>query len=106
MHSDTATLISTSDVQIERLVSTQELRGRMDQFRPIIYANIIDNEKQARDYNFKGCLPKFSEGDYVLVLRDDFFESQEICWRCRGPPRITKAHNDYDLTSRTCALVT
>lgn len=36
----------------------------------------------------------FSEGDYVLVAREDLFECEKLCIRCRGPRRVTKALTD------------
>lgn len=43
----------------------------------------------------KGQLAKFSEGDYVLVAREDLFEDEKLCLRCRGPRQVVKELSDY-----------
>ena len=43
----------------------------------------------------RGDLPNFTEGDYVLVAREDFFAGEKLAVRWRGPRRIIKALNDY-----------
>lgn len=37
----------------------------------------------------------FSEGDFVLVAREDFFAGGKLCWRWRGPHRVDTPLNDY-----------
>lgn len=43
-------------------------------------------------------LPKFSEGDYVLVAREDFSAGEKLALRWRGPRRVVKAVSDYVYT--------
>lgn len=40
-------------------------------------------------------MAKFSEGDYVLVTREHFYESEKLCMRWWGPRRVTKCLSDY-----------
>lgn len=43
----------------------------------------------------RSALPNFTEGDYVLVARNDFTAKEKLSLRWRGPRRIIKAINDY-----------
>lgn len=95
MRSDTSTPVSVNDAQIERAINIEELTASMAALRPIVQESVTENRRRAREHLSKGRLPNFSEGDYVLVARDDFFEGEKLCLRWRGPRRIIKAHNDY-----------
>lgn len=95
LRSDTATIVSVNDAQIERFVNVQNLLDRMEHLRPLVHNDVSDNRKRAREHNSKGQLPNFSEGDYVLVARNIFFEGEKLCLHWRGPRRIIKALSDY-----------
>lgn len=50
---------------------------------------------RARQYKNKGSLVNFSEGDYVLVARVQFFGKEKLCIRWRGPRCVLKLMNEY-----------
>lgn len=67
----------------------------MAALRPIVHESVTENRRRAREQLSNGLLPHFSEGDYVLVARDDFFKGGNLCLHWRGLRRIFKAHNGY-----------
>lgn len=95
IRSDTSALVRVNEAQIERSSNTSNLISHMEKLHPIIHDAVIENQKRAREHLSKGRLSNFSEGDYVLVARNEFFEDEKLCLRSRGPRRIVKAHNNY-----------
>lgn len=67
----------------------------MDALHPVVDESVTTQRARMRNARHKGELPNFSDGDYVLVARDDFHANEKLCLRWRGPRRITKCLNDY-----------
>lgn len=67
-----------------------------DQIRTNVQANLQNNRKHAMNTALVGPLPKFSEGDFVLVARSEFYTVENLGVRWRGPLCIFsfKENND------------
>lgn len=69
---------------------------RVEELLPIIQDVLQDKQRRVRDWTSKGKVPNFSNGDFVLVPREDFTASEKLSLRWRGPLRIVKALNNYE----------
>ena len=67
----------------------------MEELHPLINFTLQQNRQNQRDAQSRGELANFSEGDYVLVARKDFFQGEKLCLRWTEPRRVTKALNHY-----------
>ena len=91
----TVTPITVSEAQREWLLSVQKLKDRIGEMHPVVQETVRKNREKARRAASRGSLPNFTEGDYVLVAREDFFAGEKLALRWRGPRRIIKALSDY-----------
>lgn len=87
--------VTMSETQLERAMNVSTLVTAMDALHPVVDASLHVHRNRARNTRSKGQLANFSEGDYVLVAREQFFEGEKLCLRWRGPRRVVKALNDY-----------
>lgn len=90
-----SSVVTLTDIQRERALHVDSLIKYMDQLHPMIHSQLQKNRSQSRSVRSRGELANFTEGDYVLVAREDFFENEKLCLRWRGPRRVIKALNDY-----------
>lgn len=67
----------------------------MDNVHPLVHSHTQKERERIRDARCKGQLASSSEGDYVLVAREDFFEGEKLCLRWCGPRRVVKALREY-----------
>lgn len=99
--------VSLADAQIESTFNIQQLVKIMDNLHPRIHAHVMAQRQRMRASKSRGELANFTEGDYVLVAREEFFEGEKLCLRWRGPRRVLTALNDYifrveDLRNGNC----
>lgn len=87
--------LSLTEAQRERTLKISNLQKLAAELHPMVNQTLQHNRQRARDAQSRGFLPKFVEGDYVLVARDEFFEGEKLCLRLCGPRRIVKVLNDY-----------
>lgn len=83
------------EVQVERAVNKEKLILHMADLHPMIHDAITKSRKRAKEHLSKSLLPNFTEEDYILVVRDGFFESEKLCLRWRDLHRILKVHNGF-----------
>lgn len=95
MSSDTARPVTIAEVIQRRALDVHALQERMQALRPVVESSLQANRARARTAAERGELANFTEGDYVLVARDEFHAGEKLCLRWRGPRRVTKAINDY-----------
>lgn len=70
---------------MERLFNT------VSKLRPIVQKALQDNRERQRSQS----APNFTEGDFVLVAREDFSAGENFSLRWRGTRRIVRSVNDY-----------
>lgn len=87
--------VTVSDVARERVLNVDMLCKRVTELHPVIQDVLQDNRRRMRDRTSKGKLPNFSNGDFVLVAREDFTAGEKLSLRWRGPRRIVTALNNY-----------
>lgn len=57
----------------------------MDELHPLVEHLLKQERELLRETRQKGELPRFSEGYYVLMTRDDFHRGEKLCLRWSGP---------------------
>lgn len=67
----------------------------MTEIHPAVQESIMKSRENPRNENGCGVLPKFTEGDLVLVIQSNFNASEKLAIRWRGPRCIKKAVTDY-----------
>ena len=87
--------MSISDIQKDRTLNIDSLKTFIADLHPIVQSAVSTNRSRGREAAGRGQLPNFTEGDYVLVARDDLTAGEKLSLRWRGPRRIIKAINDY-----------
>ncbi len=71
----------------------------ISELHPLVHNTLQSNRHRARQSASRGELPRFAEGDYVLVAREDFSEREKLTLRWRGPRRVIKANSDFVFSS-------
>lgn len=95
LRTETTKPVSLDAVELERLLNIASLQKHMEDLRSVVQKKLQHNRKSAREAASKVILPQFTEGDFVLVAREDFFAGEKLAVRWRGPRRVAKALNDY-----------
>lgn len=90
-----SSVVTITDLLRERTVNVDNLISHMDQLHPVIQLQLQQQRAQSRSVRSRGELANFTEGDFVLVAREEFFENEKLCLRWRGPRRVLKALSDY-----------
>lgn len=67
----------------------------MDELHPLVQNHTQQARHRIRQSRSRGELANFTEGDYVLVPREYFFQGEKLCLLWRRPRRVLKALNDY-----------
>lgn len=83
------------DTKRERSININLLKAKLSDLHPIVQESFNSSRKRSRDAHSRGELPQFSEGDFVLVAREDFTAGEKLSLRWRGPRRVVKTINDY-----------
>lgn len=92
MNTTTGTLVTIYDLAHERALNLSLLQERMDALHPKISLVLQENRERSRKPASRGKSANFSQGDFVLVAREDFQEGEKICLRWRGTRRIAKVY--------------
>lgn len=83
------------DVVIRRTLNVQSLQANLTALRYVVISSLQHNRARARAAAERGEPAKFTEGDYVLLAREEFHFSEKLCLRWGSPRRITGAVDDY-----------
>lgn len=73
--------ITLTEVQLELTLSVSELVTMMKKLYPLIHQHTQQEGARIQLSRGKGELANFSECDYVLDGREDFFEAEKLCLR-------------------------
>lgn len=95
IHSADAVPQTLTKVQGEKTLNTAALVTEMEELHPVINQAVQKQRQRMRVAREKGELPKFSEGDFVLVFMDELQEGEKLCLRWWGPRMVTKSLSDY-----------
>jgi hypothetical protein len=95
LRSNTTTPVPLTDVQRERALNISALQDHVADLQRVVQQTVADNRRRAREAASRGELPRFSEGDYVLVARSGFNAGEKLALRWRGPRCIVKALSNY-----------
>lgn len=107
---ETAKTMTIDEIVRERAIHVDELTKRMSDLHPVVHDALQENRARIRNATSKGTLPNFSEGDFVLVAREDFTAGEKLSLRWRGPRRVVKALSNYvfeveDLRNGQCESI-
>lgn len=89
--------MSLTEAQLESAVNISELVMYMENLHPVVHKHTQSEGEQIRKSREKGQLANFTEGDYVLVVREYLFEDEKLLIRLHGPRRVINALSDYVL---------
>lgn len=95
IRTSTSATVILSDIQRERVLNISSLQFKTVDFRPIVQDSVQSSRERTQKTQFRGVLPKFFKGEFVLVARSNDFTAGEklsICWR--GLHRVIKALSD------------
>lgn len=89
--------IIVRNVQREQIISILLLESLLSDLHVIGQVSFKTASKQIWESAWRWWTPKFCEGDFVLVTRNDFIAREELYLRWRVPRRIEKAVNGFEL---------
>ena len=94
--------MTIEELQLEKFLNIESLKTRVTELHPQIRNAVQANRERSREYARKGVLPNFTDSDYVLVAREDFYPGEKLALRWRGPclivkPKINFVFNVEDL---------
>ena len=98
LRSSTLTVMSLKEVHRERALNLDKTKQLLDELHPVVANSLSANRSRARKSAERGELPRFTESDFFLIAREDFFEGEKLALRWRGPRRVVKAKNDFVYT--------
>lgn len=83
------------DVDRECILNCEQLCRVLADLWPVVQSTPQKNRERQRNQVGKGRVPTFTEGDFVLVARDEFDASEKLslCWR--DPRRVIRPVNDF-----------
>ena len=87
--------VTLEDVDRERMLHVSLLKRRVAELQPMFGMELEANRRRKRQAASRGELPNCTEGDSVLVAREDLFAGEKLALRRRGPDRVIKALSDY-----------
>lgn len=91
----TASPVYMEGLYNERRTEIEKLRTMVLGIRESVHNALQKNRERSRKNLSTGKLPRFTEGDYVLVARTEFPSGEKISLRWRGPRRILRPISDY-----------
>lgn len=92
---ETGKIVTFDNAVEQHLTNLTSVKERLAELHQMIENTLERNRSRSREAASTGILPNFSEGDYVLVAKDDFSRGQKLSLRWRGPRRIVSAKSDY-----------
>lgn len=95
LQTSTNNFLQIDDVKQEQSVNVEKLVECLARLRPVAPESLDRNRKKERFYKSDGQIPKFREGDFVLVAREKRQAGQKLMLRWREPRRIRNSLNDY-----------
>lgn len=87
--------ILVPDVDRKRVLNCEQLCRMVANIRPVVRNALLDNLEHQRNQAAKGHPPNFTEGDFVLIAREDFAAGEKLLLHWRGPKRVLGSVNDY-----------
>lgn len=87
--------VTLSQLIRERAIDIVALQKRVSEAHWVIPNTLHANRERDREAAEPGQLMNFSEGDFVLVAREEFNKDEKLCLRWRDPRRVTKAISNY-----------
>ena len=87
--------VTHEDGDRERMLNVSLLKRHVAELHPMVSMELEANRRRKRQDASRGELQNFTEGDFVLVDREDFFAGEKLALRWRGPRRFIKALSDY-----------
>lgn len=87
--------VTITELNRGRALKVEELCKLVGNLHPVVQEALQTNRSKGRKSPSKGSLPNFTEGDFVLVAREDFHTGEKLCLRWRGPRRVVKPDNNY-----------
>jgi len=87
--------ISVDEAKLERLMNIAPLKNHIAALNPVVENSVRKQRERQRKAASHGALPNFTEGDFVLFAREDFFKGEKLALRWRGPRRIVKALHSF-----------
>lgn len=64
-------------------------------FHPVVQTSVRSNRERIRECISKETMPKFDEGYYLLMSREDLYAGGKLALRWSGPRRVLKTLSDY-----------
>ena len=95
LRTTTVTPLTLTLLQQERLLNIKALQASVADLHPIVDTSVRTNRERSRSAASRGQSANFSEGDFVLLAREEFFAGEKLALRWGGPRQIVKALNDY-----------
>ena len=95
MRSSTGKTVTPSAASLETSFNLTRTKELVDKYRSFVSSTLPVNRSRKRATDSSGVIPNFSEGDFVLVARDDFTAGEKLALRWRGPRRITRPVSEY-----------
>lgn len=71
--------VSLTQAQLESTLNVSELTKLTDDLHSLVHEHTQKVRERMRQTRSQGQLANFTEGYYVLVARDDFFETEKLC---------------------------
>ena len=110
LRNESAKPISIDELISKGTINVNELSNRTSELYPVVHVALQENRSQFRNATSKGILPNFTEGDFVLVARDNFTAGENLSLRWNGPRRVVKVLSNYafeveNLRNGTCEIV-
>ncbi len=80
---------------MERSLNIWAAKEILENLHPLVEDALEENRKRGRLCASKGIPANFTEGDFVLVAREDMSAGEKLALRWRGPRRVLKALSDH-----------
>lgn len=94
IRSSTSAAVTMTDINGERALNINFLKSKIADAHPVVQESLESSRQRSRDAALRGELPKFSEGHFVLVARDDFTAGGILSLRWWGPRRVVQTISD------------
>lgn len=87
--------MTLSEIKQESLLKATSLQAKIVDLHHLVQESLQAGRDRHLKSMFRGVLPNFMEGDFVLVERDNFISGEKRSLRWRGPRRVIKGLNFY-----------
>ena len=88
-------MVTIPEVVREKEFNLDNVKRIVDGLREVVENTLSANRARGRKSASRGGLANFSEGEFVLVAREEFNAGEKLALRWCGPCRITKAISEY-----------